>query len=73
MSPVWPPFNTVLACGCKKGCTMALVAAIAMVMAKDSSRESSLPTTDTKATATSFWTISMYKLRHLAMSTMYAV
>ena len=48
-----------LTCGRAYGCTMALVAAIINVIATDSCKPFALATTETKNTATSFWTISI--------------
>ena len=48
-----------LTCGRAYGWTMALVAAIINVIATDSCKPFALATTETKNTATSFWTISI--------------
>ena len=48
-----------LTCARAKGCTMALVAAIVNVIATESCKPFALATTETKNTATSFWTISI--------------
>ena len=48
-----------LTCGRAKGCTIALVAAIVNAIATESCKPFALATTETKNTATSFWTISI--------------